>query len=132
MQEFTKAEPSHDFLAMWNAAGNHIQSFFQDGLQSWLKVDPRPPFLEHLSFRLGNQVFFLRVEDIDEHTEVPGNREGLLSVAEGWNGYTSDWEAQIRMPNERNYGASCNPSLTRQGRHEGSFSLLNFSLDLRT
>lgn len=87
MHEITMAEPSRDFLAMRQAAGNHIQSFFQDGLQSWLKVDPRPPFLEHLSFRLGNQVFFIRVEDIDEKAEVPGNREGLLSVAEGWNGY---------------------------------------------
>lgn len=87
MHEITMAEPSRDFLAMWQAAGNHIQSFFQDGLQSWLKVDPRPPFLEHLSFRLGNQVFFIRVEDVEERAEVPGNREGLLSVAEGWNGY---------------------------------------------
>ncbi|MFN3989182.1 MAG: hypothetical protein ACK4IS_02865 [Erythrobacter sp.] len=87
MHEITMAEPSRDFLAMWQAAGNHIQSFFQDGLQSWLKVDPRPPFLEHLSFRLGNQVFFIRVEDVDEGASVPGNREGLLKVAEGWNGY---------------------------------------------
>lgn len=87
MHEITMAEPSRDFLAMWRAAGHHIQSFFQDGLQSWLKVDPRPPFLEHLSFRLGNQVFFIRVEDVDERAEVPGNCEGLLSIAEGWNGY---------------------------------------------
>ena len=83
MHEITMAEPSRDFLAMWNAAGNHIQCFFQDGFQSWLKVDPRPPFLEHLSFRLGNQVFFIRVEDVEDRAEVPGNREGLLSVAEG-------------------------------------------------
>lgn len=87
MHEITMVEPSRDFLAMWRAAGHHIQSFFQDGLQSWLKVDPRPPFLEHLSFRLGNQVFFIRVEDVDERAEVPGNCEGLLSIAEGWNGY---------------------------------------------
>lgn len=87
MHEITMAGPSDDFLAMWKAAGNHIQSFFEDGLQSWLKVDPRPPFLEHLSFRLGNQVFFLRMEDVEEQAEVPGNREGLELVAEGWNGY---------------------------------------------
>lgn len=87
MHEITMADPSDDFLAMWKAAGNHIQSFFEDGLQSWLKVDPRPPFLEHLSFRLGNQVFFLRMEDVEEQTELPGNREGLVLVAEGWNGY---------------------------------------------
>ncbi len=87
MHEITMADPSRDFLAMWSAAGNHIESFFEDGLRSWLKVEPRPPFLEHLSFRLGNQVFFIRFEDVDERAEVPGNREGLLRVAEGWNGY---------------------------------------------
>lgn len=52
MHEITMTDPSHDFLAMWRAAGTHIQSFFEDGLQSWLKVNPHPPFLEHLSFRL--------------------------------------------------------------------------------
>lgn len=87
MHEITMAEPSRDFLAMWSAAGNHIQSIFQDGLQSWLKVDPLPPFLEHISFRLGNQVFFLRLEDVEERIAVPGSREGLLQVADGWNGY---------------------------------------------
>jgi hypothetical protein len=87
MHEITMADPSRDFLAMWHAVGSHIQSFFEDGLHSWLKVEPRPPFLEHLSFRLGNQVFFIRFEDVDERAEVPGSREGLMSVAEGWNGY---------------------------------------------
>lgn len=87
MHEITMADPSHDFLAMWKSAGKHIQSFFENGLQSWLKVDPRPPFLEHLSFRLGNQVFFIRFEDVDQEVEVPGNREGLALVAEGWRGY---------------------------------------------
>jgi len=87
MHKITMADPSRDFLAMWSAAGNHIQSFFEDGLKSWLKVEPRPPFLEHLSFRLGNQVFFLRLEDVDGRAEVPGSREGLLMVAEGWRGY---------------------------------------------
>lgn len=87
MHEITMAEPSRDFLAMWQAVGNHIQSFFHDRLQGCLQVDPRPPFLEHLSFRLGNQVFFIRVEDIDELAEVPGNRGGPLTMAKGWNGY---------------------------------------------
>ena len=72
---------------MWQAAGRHIQSFFQDGLQSWLKVEPHPPFLEHLSFRIGNQVFFVRLEDVEDRQETPGNREGLLRVAEGWRGF---------------------------------------------
>lgn len=87
MYEVTMSEPSRDFLQMWQEAGRQIQSFFQDGLQSWLKVDPSPPFLEHLSFRLGNQVFFIRLEDVDDIAEVPGSHEGLLSVAQGWRGY---------------------------------------------
>lgn len=85
--EIETQDPSAEFLAMWQAAGRHIQSFFQDGLQSWLKVEPHPPFLEHLSFRVGNQVFFVRLEDVDERTELPGSRNGLLTVANGWKGY---------------------------------------------
>ncbi|WP_252259818.1 hypothetical protein [Erythrobacter aurantius] len=87
MYQVETAEPSAEFLAMWQAAGRHIQGFFQDGLQSWLKVDPRPPFLEHLSFRIGNQVFFIRLEDIEDGAQVPGSRDGLFSVATGWNGH---------------------------------------------
>lgn len=87
MIEIETQDPSREFLAMWQAAGRHIQSFFQDGLQSWLKVEPHPPFLEHLSFRIGNQVFFVRLEDVEDRAETPGNRDGLLSVAEGWKGF---------------------------------------------
>lgn len=46
-----------------------------------------PPFLEHLSFRLGNQLFFIRIEDVDCELEVPGSRQGVLSIAEGMNGH---------------------------------------------
>ena len=84
--EIETQDPSAEFLAMWQAAGRHIQSFFQDGLQSWLKVEPHPPFLEHLSFRIGNQVFFVRLEDVEDRAETPGNRDGLLTVANGWKG----------------------------------------------
>ena len=59
----------------------------QDPLRSWLKANLTPPFLEHLSFRLGNQNFFLRIEDVEGKLEVPGNREGLLAIAEGCKGY---------------------------------------------
>lgn len=87
MIEIETQDPSAEFLAMWQAAGRHIQSFFQDGLQSWLKVEPHPPFLEHLSFRIGNQVFFVRLEDVEDRAETPGNRDGLLTVANGWKGF---------------------------------------------
>ena len=57
--------PSHDFIAAWSAAGSHLQSCIPDGSLVWLKARLEPPFLEHLSFRIGNQLFFVRLEAED-------------------------------------------------------------------
>jgi len=78
---------SDDFARCWQAAGRHIQSKAQGPLHSWLKANPDPPFLEHLSFRLGNQLFFIRIEDADGRLALPGSRQGLLSIADGCNGH---------------------------------------------
>jgi hypothetical protein len=78
--------PSDEFTRCWQAAGRHIQAQVQGPL-SWLRTHCNPPFLEHLSFRLGNQLFFVRIEDADGNLEVPGNRDGLQKVAEGCNGH---------------------------------------------
>ena len=90
---------SHDveevFSLCWQAAGNHLQTRTGDGAVSWLKADLRPPFLEHLSFRLGNQLFFIRIEDVDGHIEGPGNSEGFRVIAKGCNG------VPCRMPMRR-------------------------------
>lgn len=82
MQEMTPA-----FLDCWKAAGIHIDKQVQGGMQSWLRCHPYPPFLEHLSFRLGNQVFFVRVEDADERIEGPGSLRGLLMIADECKGH---------------------------------------------
>jgi hypothetical protein len=74
------------FHACWYAAAAHLSAQGQDSI-NWLKATPAPPFLEHLSFRLGNQLFFVRVEDIDEVVIGPGNRGGVISIAEGTGGY---------------------------------------------
>ena len=58
----------------------------QDGLRSWLRAHLAPPFLEHLSFRLGNQLFFIRLEDVDGRLKVPGSLHGLLAIADGCRG----------------------------------------------
>lgn len=78
---------SEQFARCWQAAGRHIQTQVQGPSLSWLKVTLNPPFLEHLSFRLGNQLFFIRIEDVDERLQVPGSRGGLLSVATGCKGH---------------------------------------------
>jgi hypothetical protein len=80
-------QPSEEFARCWQAAGRHIEAQAQGSLDSWLKVNLNPPFLQHLSFRLGNQLFFIRIEDVDGKLEVPGSRNGLLYVAEGCKGH---------------------------------------------
>ena len=45
----------------WSAAGKHIQAQAGEGL-NWLRSSLNPPMAEHLSFRLGNQIFFVFVE----------------------------------------------------------------------
>jgi len=73
MYEISMSEASSEFTECWKAAGIHIQNQAQGGLRGWLKVDLNPPFLEHLSFRLGNQLFFIRIIDVDGQLETPGN-----------------------------------------------------------
>ncbi|NTU52290.1 MAG: hypothetical protein HGA97_01025 [Chlorobiaceae bacterium] len=53
----------------------------------WLRAHPHPPFLEHLSFMLGNQLFFILIVDVDHSLETPGTIEGLLSIADGCAGH---------------------------------------------
>ena len=75
-----------EFAACWQAAGLHIQDCAGGELNSWLKADLNFPILEHLSFRLGNELFYIRVEDVEDIVVGPSSREGLLSIAEGCNG----------------------------------------------
>lgn len=86
MHKIHMAEFSNDFGYCWNAAGTHLQAQGQGAL-NWLKASLTPPFLEHFSFRLGNQLFFVRVEDIDKEVQSPGTLDGLLSIADGCNGH---------------------------------------------
>tara|TARA_R110001583_G_scaffold195118_1_gene369267 strand:+ start:9619 stop:9852 length:234 start_codon:yes stop_codon:yes gene_type:complete len=48
------------------------------GIQSWLRVHPYPPLLEHLSVRPGNQLFFVRDDDVDERVRAKRS-EGSLT-----------------------------------------------------
>lgn len=95
MHDIESHDVAEGFSLCWQAAGNHLQTRTGDGPLSWLKADLRPPFLEHLSFRLGNQLFFIRVEDVDGHIKGPGNSDGFQVIAKGCNG------VPCRMPMRR-------------------------------
>jgi hypothetical protein len=87
MHSIDMHEMTQDFFECWQSAGRYLDKQVQGGIQSWLRAHPNPPFLEHLSFRLGNQLFFIRVEDVDEKVQGPGSLRGLLAVAEGNRGH---------------------------------------------
>jgi len=87
MHEIHTPDVTEEFARCWSAAGRHIQKQAQSPLQSWLRSSLNPPFLEHLSFRLGNQLFFIQLEDIDSRLQTPGRREGLFTIADGCAGH---------------------------------------------
>ena len=87
MHSIEMQEMSPEFMACWKAAGMHLNQQADGGIQSWLRAHPYPPFLEHLSFRLGNQLFFVRVEDVDGKVQGPGSMRGLGLVAKGCQGH---------------------------------------------
>ena len=108
MHNIEMAEVTEDFARCWGAAGLRIQNQAQGQLQSWLRSHLNPPFLEHLSFRLGNQLFYIQVEDVEGVLETPGSLEGLLTIADGCAGNAclmpmkrvgQDWE-----PTESGWG----------------------------
>jgi hypothetical protein len=105
MYDIPVDEISREFGLCWQAAGHHLQTCGRKAAKEmkpellmlppgvgyeaiiWLKVELRPPFLEHLSFRLGNQLFFVRLEDVDNSLEIPGTRNGLMRVANECKGH---------------------------------------------
>lgn len=87
MYDIPTDEATQEFAECWQAAGKHLETQVQGGIQSWLRAHLDPPFLEHLSFRLGNQLFFIRIVDSADRLEVPGSLQGLLSIADGCKGH---------------------------------------------
>ncbi len=77
---------SDDFMQCWRTAGHHLQSQGGDKLV-WMRAHLEPPFMEHLSFRLGNQLFFVRIEDAEGLIKMPGTEEDLARIAKACNGH---------------------------------------------
>ena len=86
MYEVDDDSMSDEFYSCWKAAGLHLNQQIEGNIRSWYRNHPHPPFLEHLSFSLGNQLFFIRVEDVDGDIPGPGSPEGLIYAAKMANG----------------------------------------------
>jgi hypothetical protein len=87
MHDIEMQDISEEFGECWRAAGRHLQAQTKDAQLSWLKGKLAPPFLEHLSFRIGNQLFFVRVVDVDGKVHGPGNTNGCHTIADACNGH---------------------------------------------
>jgi len=61
MHRIEQPEPTEEFKQAFDAARRHIQNQVDIGL-NWLKNTLYLPMAEHLSFRIGNQIFFVFVE----------------------------------------------------------------------
>ena len=118
MHEVESNEMSDAFVPCWAAARMHLNKQVDRGIQFWLRAHPYPPFLEHLSFRLGNQLFFVRVEDIDGKAQGSANPSGFITAAKiangracvlpmkklvdgAWAAGMADWEATARSASRR-------------------------------
>lgn len=77
--------PSQDFKDCFALVKAHLVQKSDNGLV-WQKSQPHPPFLEHLSFHLGNQKFFVTITDVDQKLEVPNDISGAAHAARLFNG----------------------------------------------
>lgn len=108
MYKIENSEATSDFAECWKAAGMHIENQSQGGIRGWLRAHLNPPFLEHLSFRLGNQLFFIQLVDVDDQLETPANPSGLKMIAEACQGHACYMPMQKRegqwIPTENGWG----------------------------
>ena len=98
---------SQEFTDCWVAAIQHIATRVDPNTIFFIKQDLTPPFLEHISFRLGNQIFCVHVCDQDQELVVPSESQATIVASEksngipckivmqatsdGWIPRTSDW-----------------------------------------
>ena len=86
MYEVDATMADDEFIEMWNAAGQFLQSCAKEAKLRWLRADPLPPYLEHMSFTIGNQIFHIRVEDVEQDVQGPGSLDGFRRLTDNTGG----------------------------------------------
>lgn len=79
------SHPPQDFKDCFAIVKEHLRQK-SDNKLVWQKSQPYPPFLEHLSFHLGNQKFFVTIIDVDQKLKVPSDIYGAAHAARLFNG----------------------------------------------
>jgi hypothetical protein len=83
--EINSFELTPEFEACWLAAGRHLNLRVRDAGASWLRAD-LPPFREHLSFALGNQLFFIQIVDVEARSNGWFQEDRLALAVQDANG----------------------------------------------
>ncbi len=86
MYDIPMNEASPAFAECWQAAGLHLEQQGQ-GAVNWLRAHLHPPMLEHLSFRLGNQLFFICIDAEGVEPFTAATARALRAVSEGCRGH---------------------------------------------
>ncbi|MDR2406391.1 MAG: hypothetical protein LBE27_08495 [Deltaproteobacteria bacterium] len=81
-----KSECGREFQACWTLAASYIQRLGYGELE-WFKGNLYSPIYEHFSFRLRNQLFFVRLEDAEGRLRMPGTLGGLLEISRRCHGH---------------------------------------------
>lgn len=76
---------TEEFAKCWQTAGRHLAKQ-SDSPLSWIRATLDGLVMEHFSFRLGNQIFFVQIEDEDGTLDYPSQRDAFLKKAKRWNG----------------------------------------------
>ena len=83
--EIAPFEVTPEFEECWHSAGQHLNLRIRDSGASWLRAE-LPVFREHLSFALGNQLFFVQLYNVDEPTNGWWQSTRLSMAVEDANG----------------------------------------------
>lgn len=83
MYQVSPESSQHEFLDLWDAAKAHLDLQVDGGIRFWLCMWPWPSAIEHHCFRLGNQIFLIRVVDADGRIEGPGSLASMRAAARG-------------------------------------------------
>lgn len=102
-------EPCSEFIDAYNSMGRHFNELRKSMPESlsFLRTQPVPPMIDHLSFKIGNQIFFVYMDPMDDSVEPVSNLDAMIEFAEdvtaipclmpmrragiGWEPATSGW-----------------------------------------
>jgi len=76
-------KPCPQFIEAYNAMGSHFNLFRSTMPESFsfLRMLPVPPLIDHLSFKIGNQIFFVYLDPMDESVEPVSNIDTMIDFA---------------------------------------------------